>query len=72
MLKVEKKINFNNTTLLTNKDEFDLTKAKIELEVNNMEEVKYTFVLSNNIGDSFTFGYDHKENSFLLTDRIQE
>ncbi len=65
--KVEKEnINFNNTTLLTNKDEFDLTKAKIELEINNMEEVKYTFVLSNNIGDSLTFGYDHKEKQFFI------
>ena len=36
-----------------------------------MEEVKYTFVLSNIKGDSLTFGYDHKENSFLLTDQIQ-
>ena len=65
--KVEKEnINFNNTTLLTNKDELDLTKAKIELEINNMEEVKYTFVLSNNIGDSLTFGYDHKEKQFFI------
>ena len=65
--KVEKQnIDFNNTTLLTNKDEFDLTKAKIELEINNMEEVKYTFVLSNNIGDSLTFGYDHKEKQFFI------
>ncbi len=65
--KVEKEnINFNNTTLLTNKDELDLTKAKIELEINNMEEVKYTFVLSNNIGDSLTFGYDHKLKQFFI------
>ena len=65
--KAEKEnINLNNTTLLTNKDEFDLTKAKIELEINNMEEVKYTFVLSNNIGDSLAFGYDHREKQFFI------
>ena len=65
--KVEKQnIDFNNTTLLTNKDEFDLTKAKIELEINNMEEVKYTFVASNINGDFLAFGYDHKEKQFFI------
>ena len=65
--KVEKEnISLNKTTMLLNKDELDLTKAKIELEINNMEEVKYTFILSNNNEDSLTFGYDHKEKQFFI------
>ena len=31
-----------------------------------MEEVKYTFIVSNNKGDFLTFGYDHKEKQFFI------
>ena len=65
--KVEKEnISLNKTTMLLNKDELDLTRAKIELEISNMEEVKYTFITSNNNGDFLTFGYDHKEKQFFI------
>ena len=65
--KVEKeKIILENTTLLLNQGVLDLTKAKIEFELNNMEEVIYTFIVSNEKGDSLAFGYDHKQKQFFI------
>ena len=62
----KEKIDLNKNNILISEDEIDFSSAKVELEIQNMNETKYNFILSNKNGDSLSFGYDHKEKLFFV------
>ena len=55
-----------NVTKLVETGELNLSSAKIKIELKNLEEQTYTFALANSSGDSFEFGYNHKEKQFFI------
>ena len=46
---------------------YSLIHVSCTLKIQNMNETKYNFILSNKNGDSLNFGYDHKEKLFLTS-----
>lgn len=47
-------------------DEISLSKTEISFEIPALEAKDYQFLLTNVIGDSLTFGYDHSQKQFYL------
>ena len=62
----KEKIDLNKNNLLISEGKIDFSSAKVELEIQSMNETKYNFILSNKNGDSLSFGYDHKEKLFFV------
>ena len=57
-------------TLLIEKGTLDLSAFQINLNLVNLENNKYTFLLENSMGDSLMFGYDQNKHQFFI-DRSQ-
>lgn len=51
---------------LVNNNLINLSSSKIFVEIKNLEKNKYTFILSNQEGDSLLFGYNHRKKSFFI------
>lgn len=64
----KKKIIGNENVTLVNSNEIDLTKAIISLNLKDLKEDTYSFILSNEKGESLTFGLNNVEN-YLFVDR---
>ena len=62
----KEKIDLYKNNILISEGKIDFSSAKVELEIQNMNETKYNFILSNKNGDSLSFGYDHKEKLFFV------
>jgi fructan beta-fructosidase len=60
----ETKVNESNTIVAA--QSIDLSSAKLNMKLKNLEKSTYTFVLSNQSGDSLTFGYAHEERQFFI------
>ena len=58
------KIEQEQTILSTNT--IDLSSARIRVDIKNLDPNEYTFSLSNQVGDSLLFGYDHKKQEFFI------
>lgn len=52
-------------TLLT-VDDVSLSKTKLSFEIPDLKPMDYRFLLTNAIGDSLIFGYNHSENQFYI------
>jgi levanase/fructan beta-fructosidase len=61
---VETKIEGNTTIVPPNT--LDLSAAKINIQLKNLESTTYTFELANQYGDTLSFGYDHKAKQFFI------
>lgn len=46
--------------------ETDLSTAVINFEISNLQDQRYEFHLSNEAGDTLTFGYSHEKKEFFL------
>ena len=66
-----KKIKIQETKIgksktLVNNNSINLSSSKVFVEIKNLEINKYTFILSNQEGDSLLFGYNHRNKSFFI------
>ena len=52
--------------IIVDQKEINLTSAKIKIDLKNIEENTYTFVLANQDGDALLFGYDHSQKQFFI------
>ena len=66
----EKKIIGNEKLSLINSDKIDLTKAIVNLSLKDLKATTYSFVLSNENGESLTFGIDNADKH-LFVDRTK-
>jgi len=55
----------NGTTLLS-VDDLSLSSTVINFEIANLKNIDYKFLLTNAIGDSLVFGYDHPKKQFYI------
>ena len=51
---------------IISKKEIDLSRLSMELEINNLTDNTYTFVLHNKIGDSLSFGLDNIKKHYFV------
>ena len=51
---------------LAKADIIDLSTAQINIQLDALEPTRYTFSLSNSVGDSLDFGYDHLNQTFFI------
>ena len=47
-------------------DDVSLSKTELSFEIPKLEDKDYKFLLTNAIGDSLTFGYDHSKAQFYI------
>ena len=52
--------------IIVDKKEINLSSAKIKIDLKNIEENTYTFVLANQVGGELLFGYDHRQKQFFI------
>ncbi len=55
--------------IIVDQKEINLASAKIKIDLKNLEENTYTFVLENQDGDALLFGYDHNQKQFFIDRR---
>lgn len=51
---------------IISRNEVDLSRLSVELEINNLTENKYTFLFHNKFGDSLSFGLDNIEKNYFV------
>ena len=51
---------------IISRNEVDLSRLSVELEINNLTENKYTFLFHNKYGDSLSFGLDNIEKNYFV------
>jgi levanase/fructan beta-fructosidase len=59
-------LNVNKEQSIISEDEIDLSCFSLELEINNLNDSKYTFILHNKIGDSLSFGLDNLKGNYFI------
>ncbi len=59
-------INVDDDIKIINSDKINLTSVKINFNISNLKEDRYTFKLSNPEGDVLLFGYDNKDKTFFI------
>lgn len=62
----DKNISVAGKTVLTTTETIDLSKTEINFTISDVSEGKYTFTLSNRIGDELAFGYKALEKRFFV------
>lgn len=63
-----KSLNGKGTLSLIENGKVDLSQAVVSLDLKNLKQDNYTFILSNSEGESLSFGLNNKEN-YLFIDR---
>ncbi|MDA9774749.1 glycoside hydrolase family 32 protein [Algibacter sp.] len=51
---------------IISRNEVDLSRLSVQLEINNLTENKYTFLFHNKYGDSLSFGLDNIEKNYFV------
>lgn len=63
---LKEKLVVNQKKTIISKDEIDLSRIGVQLELNNLTENTYTFLFHNAIGDSLSFGLNNREKNYFL------
>jgi len=63
---IKDNLNVNKEQSIISEDDIDLSRFSLELEINNLNESKYTFILHNKIGDSLSFGLDNLKSNYFI------
>lgn len=59
-------IEVSNSEVILTKNEISLSKTEVSFEIPTLKNNDYKFLLTNAIGDSLTFGYDHSQKQFYI------
>jgi levanase/fructan beta-fructosidase len=62
----QKRITVNQSAELIKAGKTDLTQAEINLNLKGLKNEKYTFILSNNAGDTLKFGIDNQSKTLFI------
>lgn len=66
--KIKRRVIVEKSNILLKKEEIDLDKTILELQLKNLKKGTYTFVLSNELGEQLSFGINNT-NHYLFIDR---
>lgn len=61
-----KDLQIDKDQIITTTKDIDLSSARVQIELKDLEPTTYTFLLDNESGDSLMFGYNHKEKVFFI------
>lgn len=63
---VKETLTVNNQKTIITKSEIDLSRVRIQLEMNHLKSDKYDFTFQNSLGDRLSFGIDNIKKQYYL------
>ena len=63
---LKEKLVVNQKKAIISKDEVDLSRIELEMELNNLTKNTYSFLFENSQGDSLSFGLNNIEKNYFL------